>query len=188
MRVTLPTLTIGETKNLTFPFSVEAAGKTISSASVAASTYSGVDPSPSSLLSGAATFSGLHVTPKVTGGIAGATYLLFCTAQMTSGEAFICYGPLTISAPGVAAPTPAPVSPGGGGGGTGVQAYTANYISGAGQTTFTAPHAYAGGTVMVSLNGVEQEPTIDYTLPGGTSVVFTSGLLINDEVSIFVWV
>jgi hypothetical protein len=52
------------------------AGTTISTASVTATVYSGVDSSPQSIVSGASTISGPRVTQKIIDGVAGCTYLL----------------------------------------------------------------------------------------------------------------
>jgi len=60
-------------------------GDTISTASVAASVYSGTDASPSSLISGSATISGSRVTQKLTGGTEGVMYLLVWTANTAAG-------------------------------------------------------------------------------------------------------
>ena len=69
-----------------FDFSAELAiAETIASASTAATTYSGTDPAPSAIISGAATISGGKVTQAITGGIVGTTYLLKCSAVTSLG-------------------------------------------------------------------------------------------------------
>lgn len=52
------------------------AGDALSSATVTCSLWSGVDASPSSVISGSATVSGTKVTQKVTGGVEGNIYIL----------------------------------------------------------------------------------------------------------------
>ena len=64
------------------------------------------------------------------------------------------------------------------------------YTASANQTTFSgsdtnsATLGYAVDSIMVFLNGVLQDDTVDYTATNGTSVVFTSALAANDEVRI----
>ena len=58
-----------------------------------------------------------------------------------------------------------------------------NFIATAGQTTFTVTGGYTVGLVDVFVNGVRFLPT-EYTATNGTTVVFGSGLLVNDEVTI----
>jgi hypothetical protein len=53
-----------------------APGETIVSATVTATVYSGNDPSPQSIVDGAATFSGAVVNQGITGGVAGTSYNL----------------------------------------------------------------------------------------------------------------
>lgn len=79
-RPELPAKFVGETKLYEFDFSSQlAAGETISGKTVAAATYSGIDTSPSSLVSGSATNSGAVVSQMVTGGTLGVLYELTCT-------------------------------------------------------------------------------------------------------------
>jgi len=78
---------LGETQTYHFDFiSRLATNETISSQSVAATVYSGVDPSPSSIISGAATASGTIVSQNITGGVAGTIYKLVCTAITSAGQ------------------------------------------------------------------------------------------------------
>lgn len=87
----------GETKNFVFDFaSLIALGESISSASVSATVYSGVDSSPSALISGSASISGTQVTQKVTGGVLGVTYNLVCTAITSAGQTLSLAGFCTI--------------------------------------------------------------------------------------------
>lgn len=78
-RTTFPPKLVGEVINLNFDFvSHLAVTETISTQSVTATVYSGVDVSPSSLVNGSATVSGTIVTQSITGGVAGVTYNLVC--------------------------------------------------------------------------------------------------------------
>ena len=64
------------------------------------------------------------------------------------------------------------------------------YTATSNQTTFSGSDAgsqtlaYTANSIMVFVNGVLQDDTVDYTATNGTSVVFTSGLATNDEVRI----
>lgn len=80
-RVILQGKLANETVIETFDFTSRlSAGETISSASVAASVYSGTDSNPSAIVSGASTISGQKVTQAITSGTLGVTYELLCTA------------------------------------------------------------------------------------------------------------
>jgi flagellar biosynthesis protein FliR len=81
--------TLGATAGLfpAFDFtSAMSVSETILSASVAVSVYTGVDPSPSAILSGAATVSGKVVSQVLTGGVVGVVYALTCTAVTSLGQ------------------------------------------------------------------------------------------------------
>jgi len=66
------------------------------------------------------------------------------------------------------------------------------YTATANQTTFSGSDAnsatllYEAGSILVFLNGILQDDTVDYTATNGTSVVFTSALAANDIVRIVV--
>lgn len=78
----------GTNVRLVFDFTSSlAVGETISSASTAATTYSGTDATPSAIISGAAAISGGQVTQTITGGVVGVTYLLKCSATTSLGYA-----------------------------------------------------------------------------------------------------
>jgi hypothetical protein len=62
------------------------AGETISSASMAASVYSGTDPSPGAILSGPVTISGNIVEQTVINGVLGVVYELLATANTSLGQ------------------------------------------------------------------------------------------------------
>jgi len=78
---------LGETQVLSFDFTSELAiGETINSQTVVATTYSGTDASPSSIISGSASSSGAVVSQKVTGGVLGVMYELLCTITTSLGQ------------------------------------------------------------------------------------------------------
>jgi hypothetical protein len=66
-----------------------AVGETITGATVTALVWSGNDPTPSNLISGAATISGTVVSQKLTGGVAGNIYAVTCTATTSAGQTLI---------------------------------------------------------------------------------------------------
>lgn len=77
----------GATISLTFEFLSElAATETISTQSVTCTVWSGVDASPSSMISGSASASGTQVTQKITGGVVGVVYYLLCTITTSAGQ------------------------------------------------------------------------------------------------------
>ena len=59
------------------------AGESVASVSIAVSVYSGTDPSPSSILNGAAVVASPLVAQSVTSGVAGVIYEAKCTATTT---------------------------------------------------------------------------------------------------------
>jgi len=80
----------GETTPLVFDFlSKLPIGDTIASAVCTCTVWSGVDASPSSVLSGSATISGSKVTQTITGGVAGVTYKITCAATTTAGYVLV---------------------------------------------------------------------------------------------------
>lgn len=80
----------GSTEPREFPFTSRLAiGETISSATVTAAVYSGVDASPSSILSGAASISGGIVTQTITGGTVGVIYSLSCAATTSLSNVLV---------------------------------------------------------------------------------------------------
>lgn len=77
----------GETRVITFDFiSQLAVGETISTQSVAAAVWSGVDANPSAVISGTATATGTKVMQAVTGGVVGTIYKLTCTITTSLGQ------------------------------------------------------------------------------------------------------
>ena len=58
-----------------------------------------------------------------------------------------------------------------------------NYTATAGQTAFTLTRAAAVNSLLVHVNDVIQQPTVDYTV-AGTTLTFTSALSVNDDVRV----
>lgn len=78
----------GETVLVSFDFlSKLVSGETISTQSVAASVYSGVDANPSAIINGAATLSGTTIIlQSITAGVVGCIYSLLCTITTSLGQ------------------------------------------------------------------------------------------------------
>jgi len=77
----------GETVTIPFDFLSDLAPtETIATATVTASVYSGVDATPSSIISGSDVISGSEVLQKVTGGVVGVIYGLLCQATTSTGQ------------------------------------------------------------------------------------------------------
>lgn len=78
----------GETRNYVFDFTsdINSAGTTISSQVTTATVYSGVDPTPANLISGAASATGQKVSQKFIGGVAGVIYTVICTITTSDGQ------------------------------------------------------------------------------------------------------
>lgn len=96
-RVEIEAKYVSETRNQVFDFiSYLAIGETLSSASVAATVYSGTDASPSALISGSASISGTKVTQVITNGTLGVTYLLKCTAVTSASQTLVLEGYLVV--------------------------------------------------------------------------------------------
>lgn len=88
---------VGETKVYSFDFSSAlAVGETVSTQVVTAAVYSGVDASPSSLISGLASASGAVVSQKITGGVLGVLYELLCTITTSLGQTLLLSGYLAV--------------------------------------------------------------------------------------------
>jgi hypothetical protein len=78
---------VSDTVNYTFDFTSRlAVGETISSATVTSVVYTGVDASPSAIISGSAAISGGLVTQLITAGVAGVIYELRCAAVTSLGQ------------------------------------------------------------------------------------------------------
>ncbi len=84
----------------TFDFSLGlTVGETISSASTAATCYSGSDATPQAIISGAAVPSGKVVGQVITGGLEGNAYLVTCTATTSLGHHLDASAFLVVAAP-----------------------------------------------------------------------------------------
>lgn len=80
----------GSTEPRIFDFTSKlAVGETISTATVTAAVYSGVDASPSAIISGSASISGAQVTQKLTAGTAGVIYKLTCSITTSASNTLI---------------------------------------------------------------------------------------------------
>ncbi len=100
--VAFPVKYVGETISEVFDFlSQLAVGEGLTSATVAASVYSGVDASPAAILFGSANISGSKVSQFVTAGTLGVTYLLLCTASTDTGQYLQLAAYLVIAPPPV---------------------------------------------------------------------------------------
>lgn len=79
--------TVGETVSLVANFLGDlASGETITGASAACFVYSGVDPSPSTVLTGSTTVSGTKATQRATAGQPGVTYSITIQAVTSLGN------------------------------------------------------------------------------------------------------
>lgn len=86
-RIVLPSKQQGETKTYAFDFaSFLANGETLSTASVTATVYSGVDVSPSAIVSGSASISGTTATQLLTAGVVGVVYDVSCAVTTSAGQ------------------------------------------------------------------------------------------------------
>ena len=97
MRVILPAKR--QAAVVTAPFDFTAlltSGTTISSATLTASVYSGVDPTMA-IFSGTPTISGSVVLQKITGGVPGTVYSILCTAVTSDGQTPELQGFLAVS-------------------------------------------------------------------------------------------
>ena len=96
-RVTFPPKLQGSTQNVTFDFiSLLAVGETISTKTVTNTVYSGVDASPSAMISGSASSSGTIVTQAITAGVVGVIYYLTCTITTSASQTLVLTGFLTV--------------------------------------------------------------------------------------------
>jgi hypothetical protein len=85
---------VGETEAFTADFAGGVTprlgtGETITSAVWSVSVVTGVDASPSAMLSGSLAISGAKVTQMITGGVAGVVYRLICTALTSAGQTLV---------------------------------------------------------------------------------------------------
>ena len=74
-------------------------GESINGASVSITVFAGTDPSPSSMISGAATYDTLgNVTQVLTGGIAGVVYNVTYIVTGTASHNYVKVGQLAVIA------------------------------------------------------------------------------------------
>lgn len=89
-RIILPSKKVGETITVQFDFTskmnLSGTSETISTQVVTAAVYYGTDVSPSSIISGSASASGLVVSQNITAGVAGVIYILLCTITTSLGQ------------------------------------------------------------------------------------------------------
>jgi hypothetical protein len=81
-----------ELLNLSMDFSQKGwlkSGETIAACVWSAQVYSGSDPTPDAMISGAATITGTEVFQDVTGGIEGTVYLLLATITTNTGRTLV---------------------------------------------------------------------------------------------------
>ena len=97
-RVVLPSKRVGETILLSqFNFlSNLQISETISSATVTCTVYTGVDSSPSAVISGSASIATPVVSQLVTGGVLGVIYEILCTVVTSLGQTLPLVGYLAI--------------------------------------------------------------------------------------------
>ena len=96
-RIVLEPKNAAETVSIVFDFASQlAVGETLSSATVTAVVYSGVDSSPSAIISGSAAISGTKITQKVTGGTLGVTYVLTCAVVTSTSQTLQMIGYLVV--------------------------------------------------------------------------------------------
>ncbi len=81
---------IGESLDVQFDFiSVLAVTETLSTATVTASVFSGVDATPANIVSGAAVIDGTQVDQKIVAGVAGTIYELLCTVTTSASRTHV---------------------------------------------------------------------------------------------------
>ncbi len=96
-RIVLQSKLSGDILNATFDFTSSlGATETISTQACTATVYSGTDPSPGSLIAGAATASGNVVTQKILGGVVGVIYEIACKITTSTGQTLQLVGYLPV--------------------------------------------------------------------------------------------
>lgn len=89
-----------EVKSLSFDFSqVLASGETLSTAVCTVLVIDGIDPTPSGLLSGAASIVGSKIYQQVRNGTTGVTYRLVATVTTNAGNTLVALGDLPVYSP-----------------------------------------------------------------------------------------
>jgi hypothetical protein len=95
--VVFPSKPVGETSAYTFNFSDRLQfGESITGAVVAAAVASGVDPNPSAIISGMATYNATTVTQNITGGLPGVIYAIACTVTASGSHNYVKQGSLAV--------------------------------------------------------------------------------------------
>lgn len=90
--------TAGENRKVVFDFANQlAVGVTLSSSATTSEVFSGVDASPSSMISGSSSISGTQVTQMIIGGTDGVVYDLICTAVTSDSQTLIRAGYLAVT-------------------------------------------------------------------------------------------
>ena len=96
-RIVLQSKLVGDSPNVLFDFTSSLAlSETISTQICTASVYSGTDPSPGSLIAGAATASGAQVTQRLLGGVVGVIYEIACKITTSTGQTLQLVGYLPV--------------------------------------------------------------------------------------------
>lgn len=96
-RIELPSKMLTEVVFRSFSFADSlGVGETLSTAVTTATVYSGVDASPSSIISGSAVISGTTVAQKFTGGALGTIYSVVCTITTSSAQTITSEGYLAV--------------------------------------------------------------------------------------------
>jgi hypothetical protein len=97
-RTIYPPKKLAETVQLAPNFiSALQASETIATAVCTASVFSGTDPNPAAIISGAAAINGTIVTQLVTGGVLGCVYEFLCTVTTSLGQTLGMSGFLAIA-------------------------------------------------------------------------------------------
>lgn len=87
----------GETRTLVFDFiSKLGAGETLVSATVTPTVWSGVDPTPSAIVSGTPSVSGTKAAAVITAGVDGTIYQLACIAVTSASQTLVLFGYLVV--------------------------------------------------------------------------------------------
>jgi hypothetical protein len=96
-----PAKDVAETIPLVFQFGTRLQyGETITGNSVTCVLFSGTDPNPSAMISGAATVSGTTVTQSITGGLAGNIYTVVCIVTGSGSHNYSQECRLAVISPG----------------------------------------------------------------------------------------
>lgn len=98
--VILPAKAVGEVQSYTINFSDRLQyGESINGAATTASVFTGTDPSPASILSGAPTFTATTLTQVISGGVAGVIYTVVFTVTGTNSHNYTKISNLSVLDP-----------------------------------------------------------------------------------------